>query len=187
MTEWTGIIGLVHNDYAHRKFESASGPFICLLIAPLTHTWNWDVLGDMCWLYWYISFPMSRPSRSDWKLRWSSVLKETKSVKYSTRKSIHFVRAWGRNRVYWWWKRTWSCAYRSAGSSTSKYWNRRVWSRCRRRSSKACHLHTTGIWVTAAGAVEVDASRGVSVLAKFSTLRTVLASLIHSRKLDHKN
>lgn len=123
-------------------------------------------------------------SRSWATVRWSSELKETKSGKTNTRKLIQSVRAWGRNKICWWWKRAWSCAHRSAGPSTSKYYSHSVWFRCRHRSSNTCHLHTAGMLSTAVGAVEVDAIGVISVLAKSSTFSIVFSSLIHSRKLE---
>ena len=127
-----------------------------------------------------ISWPQSRNRAT---MRCSSELKKTKSRKSWTRKLIQSVCAWGRNRVCWWLNLSLSCAQRSAGSFTSKYCIQSAWSRCRRRSTTACHLHTTSMFYVGLGPVEVDATGLTNVLAKSPALRTVFASLIHSSKI----
>ena len=87
-------------------------------------------------------------------------------------------------RFFWWFNLSLNCAQRSAGSFTSKYCIRSVWSKCRRKSTTACYLHTTCMFYAGLGPKEVDAIGLTNVLAKSSALRIVFASLIHSRKLE---
>ena len=112
---------------------------------------------------------------------WSSELNEEKSGKSRTLRLIQSVRAYGRNNVYWWLNLEWSWVHNSVGSFTCKYWRRREWCKWRRNNNKVCHLHAEGIWT--ARFVEVI-TKVVIILAKSSAVRTVLASLTHSRKFD---
>ena len=118
------------------------------------------------------------PQSRSWAVIWcSSELNVAKSGKSNTLKLIQSDLAWGRNKVCWWLNRACRSAHSSAGSSICRYYSRNEWSKCLLICSKACHLAAGGICGT--GSVDVEGWT-VSVLAKSSALRTVLASFIHS-------
>ena len=83
--------------------------------------------------------------------------------------------AWGKNKVSWWLNRAFSSLQSLAGSSTWMYCSLRAWSMYLLSNNRACDLYA--LYISPVGSSS-------SVLDKSSVANTVLASFIHSRKLE---